>query len=250
MGPTGEGLWKGIKGDSAFTNPFLNHRFEPNRLPEFMQRIEKTGDDRSFVIVSAVVVERYLDALLEAIAPTYRHLSEKREFTFSLKLDLLSSLKLIPPHIVRVADCLRKIRNEFAHDLDCDQLERLDPRLKSALAQNVRELYDKQASSYPSAREMFKALTFLAIVGYEDYRPNLAILREKIDDQVFSDQLQKESQKRLMAKIESMQSKAPTRVEEKQGFRYEYYEGGVVNISPVDPEHPATTLNLDPSDLV
>jgi len=69
-------------------------------------------------------------------------------------------------------------------------------------------------------------------------------------DQVFRDQLQKESQERLMAKIESIQSKAPTRVEEKQGFRYEYYEGGVVNISPADPEHPPTTLNLDPSDLV
>jgi hypothetical protein len=51
-------LWSGEEGSCVFTQPFINHKFQLLNLPDFLQRIESTGDERSFVIVSAVVVER------------------------------------------------------------------------------------------------------------------------------------------------------------------------------------------------
>jgi hypothetical protein len=82
LGPTGKGLWLGAEGTSAFTQPFIDYSLGLNRLPGFLERIHRTDDDRSFVIVSAVVVERYLDALLESVAPGYDHLIEKKNSRF------------------------------------------------------------------------------------------------------------------------------------------------------------------------
>lgn len=250
VGPTGNGLWVGEDGASAFTRPFIDYSFRPNRMPSFLDRIHGTGDDRSFVIVSVVVLERYLDVLLEGLLPGYDDLVKKREFTLSLKLGLLNALRLIPPHIVQIADLMRRVRNEFAHNLDCDKLENLKNSLKVALAQRVGESYGDAKPYSSSHREMFKALTFLALVGLESYRVNVAVLRERMDDGSLSESLKLECEKRHRDKVNSLSSQAPKRIVEKDGWRYKYFDLGVVAIEPIDPDNPPTTVNLDPRDLL
>lgn len=250
VGPTGKGLWVGEEGSSVFTQPFIDYSFQPNRMPGFLDRIQRTGDDRSFVIVSVVVLERYLDVLLEGLLPGYNDLVEKREFTLSLKLGLLNALRLIPPHIVQIADLLRRVRNEFAHNVDCDKLENLKDSLKASLAQRVRECYGDAKPYSSSLHEMFKALTFLALVGLESYRVNVAILRERMDDGSLRSTLKLQSEQRHTDKVKSLSSQAPTKIVEKDGWRYKYFDLGVVAIEPVDPDNPPTTVNLDARDLV
>jgi len=237
--------WSGDVGSSVFTEPFIDHEARPNQLPGFLQRIESTGDDRSFVIVSAVVVERYLDALLGAFIPKYNLLTEKREFTFSLKLDLLSAMRLIPPHILQLADVIRQVRNEFAHELDCNRLDELNSGLQSSMAQRTRDFYGEGDPHSSSPRMMFKGLTFAALAGFEIYRTNLSILREKMDDGILAAALGKECHERFMARIAAMKDRGPVKVEEREGWRYKYYDGGLVDISPVDPNNPPATVNLD-----
>jgi hypothetical protein len=69
-------LFTGEKGESIFTHAYTDFQLSPNELPAMLKRMENTGDDRSFVLVSAVVVERYLDVLLTAFAPGYEALAK------------------------------------------------------------------------------------------------------------------------------------------------------------------------------
>ena len=244
-GPTGKGLWVGVVGESIFTEPFIDSEFRPNQLPTSLQRIYNTGDERSVVIVSAVTVEAYLDSLLQEIMPGFLKFTENKDITFSLKLGMLKAVRLIPPHIVETADLIRRIRNEFAHDLDCSKLERLKDGLKAAMAHRVYQLYGKAEPYSNSAREMFRSLTFFVLAGFAAYVPNLAILRKKFNDGSLTDSLKKECLERHIARIKSITNKEPSRVVEREGWRYRYYEHGVVDVGPIDPKNAPTVLNFD-----
>jgi hypothetical protein len=89
----------------------------------------------------------------------------------------------------------------------------------------------------------------VALVGLEAYRVNLAILREKLDDGTLSRSLQTECNQRHTGKIELIRNQAPKKVEDKDGWRYKYYDHGVVEIGPVDPNNAPTTIHLNPADL-
>src|SRR2546430_2053361 len=116
----------GKPGDSAFTKPFLSlgSLEEANaRHPEFYRRMESSGDDRSYVLVAVMVVESMCDDILRKVIPGFNTLRDNRDFGFSLKIELLRALRLIPPAIPRCADCVRQVRNEFAHNLSIDKIE-------------------------------------------------------------------------------------------------------------------------------
>jgi hypothetical protein len=245
----GKGLWVGEQGDSVFTEPYIDYQFQPNQLPGFLQKIDRAGDDRSFVLVTAVVVERYLDELLQAIAPGYHKLADQRDFTFSLKIELLKAFGLIPPHIVQAADLLRKVRNEFAHNIECERLQHLNEGLRTAMAQRVRELFGDETPHSSSPRAILGALTFVALAGLQSYRVNLSALRDKLEEGTLTASLKDECHKRFISQIEATKTQSPLRVEERQGWRYTYYEKGIVDISPADPNNPPTTVNIDISEM-
>ncbi len=96
------------KGESVFAEPFIDYHWSLNSLPSFMQRAQAAGDDRSFVIFSFVVIERYLDELLEAIAPGYQGMKSNSGFTVSLKTEMLIALHLVPPRIPQAIGMVRR----------------------------------------------------------------------------------------------------------------------------------------------
>lgn len=243
-------LFVGEKGESIFTHAFTDFQFSPNELPAILQRMENTGDDRSFVLVSAVVAERYLDVLLTAFAPGYEELAKNKDFAFSLKIELLRSLRLIPPHFMRAADLIRRVRNELAHNIDCDKLEDIAERLRNAMSSLVRELFGDGTPNSSSARAMFRALCFVVLAGLQSFRTNVVILRETLDQGDLVDQLRRECHTRFMSRIETIKNEKPIRVEDKQGWRYSYYCHGVVDIAPCDAQNPPTTINLDISEVM
>jgi len=238
--PREAGLFVGQKGEAAFTEPFIDYRWSANELPKFIQRLYAAGDDRSFVVFSLVLIEKYLDALLEGIAPGYQTLKDNRDFTVSLKIELLKALRLVPPHILRAADLVRKSRNEFAHE-ELERLEQLSPRLRDPIVNLVRQTLGNLPSYFSSGRETFRALIFVALAGLRAYRPNFLILREKLEEGALIDELKQECHKRFMEGIELKKNRKPLRVEEKEGWRYTYYEDGLVSIVVVDSNNPPNT---------
>lgn len=143
---------EGPKGDSLFWRPLM-YCFPPSEqgklqveLNDFFEHFKATQDDRSLVLVGALVVEHSLDGLLRAYVPGYQTLAQNRDFTFSMKIDLGQSLRLVPSRVVDDADFLRKLRNEFAHNLSTKSLDELPGSMLRSL--------DSRVTSYnPSRRE-------------------------------------------------------------------------------------------------
>jgi hypothetical protein len=119
-------------------------------------------------------------------------LAEKRDFTFSLKVEVLRSLKLIPAHILHAADLIRKVRNEFAHDFKVETFADCNKSHVQVLHQLAAETFgDKDPPRSP--RDAFRDVTFLALAGFQSYRANFRKFRQKLDDRSLIEQWKKES---------------------------------------------------------
>lgn len=186
----------GPPGETVFYRKLASIEWEEEwnqEVPALFARLERAGDDRSLVLFSALLVEAQLDALLAIWIPRYKvKLQESLSFTFSMKLELLDAMRLIPRIIVRCADVVRDVRNKFAHKLECDRLEEMKEKWPDLCAR-VKAAYDDDYPHHvpfpqpPSSdlRAQFDYVAFTAICGLRTYRVNLAALREKIDSEEF-----------------------------------------------------------------
>ncbi|MEH1844422.1 MAG: DUF4145 domain-containing protein [Nostoc sp.] len=126
------GLCDGKFGDSLFRKPFT-HLLRKNELPELFKKVEGMNDHRLLAIITALLIETRLDNLLGLFLPRYSKLLNASNFTFSMKINLLEALNFVPPSITTAAHCLRKIRNEFAHDLSKVDFSSIEEPLKRSL---------------------------------------------------------------------------------------------------------------------
>ena len=241
-------IFCGDKGECVFTEPFIEWTSPVQELPGILQRIEKTGDDRSFVLLSAVVVERYVVELMKNLSPGFAKLADNRDLTFSLKIELLRALRLIPPHILLAADLIRRIRNDFAHDFETDSLAKCNRKHREAMRKTVLEIFGENQLT-TSERDCFKTVTFLALAGLQAYRTNFRKLRAKLGDARIIDEWKMECHDEFVEKVKSVKSGAPVRIEERGGWRYTYYEEGLASIEAISSDDPPTTLDIDLTNL-
>src|ERR1700722_9432227 len=108
---TNKGLFSGVEGESLFSEPLMI-LFRENPLPELFRKVQHLQDDRLLAIVTALVVEDRIDAALKSFLPRYARLTEKGDYTFSMKISLMEALGMIPPRLLSAATLLRQIRNE------------------------------------------------------------------------------------------------------------------------------------------
>jgi len=227
----GKLIFRGEEGGSLFTKPF----FYPFRedFKELLEKIRRTKDDRSLAIVSALIVEYYIDDLLKTWIPEYKKLAESRDFTLSMKISLLDAFKLIPHHILKCADCLRKIRNDFAHNLDIDSFEKIKQENKNALKEMYEYLFGTSTSQGKSIRKLFEKIAWFAITGIWAYKPNIAILREVIQSNDFLRELEKKSETKVNEIVKNILEDCK-KIEFKEDLKIERFSKGVVRISRVN----------------
>jgi hypothetical protein len=65
-----------------------------------------------------------------------------------------------------------------------------------------------------------------------------------LTDGALTEALKKQCFERHDSRIKSITSKEPLRVMDKEGWRFKYYENGVVEVGPIDPKNAPTVLNL------
>lgn len=137
-------FFDGEKEESLFEKPIIRI-FKKNELPELFKKVDGLDDHRLLTIVTALLVENRIDKLNFAFFPKYKLLYEDTNFTFSLKIKLIESLNVIPPLFCHAANCLRQIRNSFAHDLDFVHFEDLKKDSKTEKILNKLITYASQA---------------------------------------------------------------------------------------------------------
>lgn len=121
---------EGQKGDSLFSSPFKypcdEKDFEETikKINSYLEKYYETSDDRAFALIGALTVENELDNFLSKWIKDYKHIANNKDFSFSFKVDLAISSKLIPKKILNAIEPIRRIRNIFAHHLDIDTFEK------------------------------------------------------------------------------------------------------------------------------
>lgn len=114
----------GEKG-SSLLNEFLMPTDEQeiqeylNRLRRKLEKYKMTSDHRALAIIGALIVENELDKFLSIWIKGYN----EKEHSFSAKVKLAISLKLIPQKILDAIEPIMLIRNVFAHDFEIDTFE-------------------------------------------------------------------------------------------------------------------------------
>jgi hypothetical protein len=190
------------KKSSVFTQPFfknINVRKWNDEMGPFYKRINSLKDDRSFVILITTIIEFHTDRLLGIAIPGYeKNLLKDSAITFSIKLNLLKSLNLLPPQIFNLSDCVRKIRNEFAHNVEIDNIS----DIKLSGSNNVKLIMSLEGlcneySQYLTYskhkqndyREKFKDIASFVIHAFREYEPNFIFFRKEIDTVEFENTL-------------------------------------------------------------
>jgi hypothetical protein len=178
-----------------------------DKTHELFNRIANTGDDRSKIILAGIIVEFYLDRILKELFVDYKNLTERSDFTFSFKIALLKSLRLIPGNVITMCDCVRRVRNVFAHNLDIDDIDQADKSIKN----QVHQLY---ITNNPEGRENSSIKKFEVVYrlgsGYlRTYEKNVKLLREKLDNPDFEKELQQLNEERMHDYHENLMKNGP-----------------------------------------
>jgi hypothetical protein len=158
------------------------------RIDKEIKRIFQMDDDRLLALVSALLVEEAIDTLLRELMPGYGKLLENIGFTFSLKIDVLRALHLVPFRLIANADLIRKLRNEFAHYLEVDSFSSLDSGRLEELKRRCTALAP-ELSILETHSQRFMVLAAVTTSSFYMMRPDVRELNGLLrEDRVFLSQ--------------------------------------------------------------
>ena len=152
-------------------------------IDDMWSHIGDLPDDRLVVLVGALCIENSIDALLGAIGPGFRT-QDGADFTFSSKIKIARSLRMLPARILNSCDLIRQIRNEIAHNLEIKEFSHLDQKYLQRLGAHVTEF--NTAERPPTGyRLWFRDLVSFTTLSLIVYSNQVERLREYLGTSVF-----------------------------------------------------------------
>ena len=124
---------------------------------EYLNALDLSSEnDRAFILISAVALEDQIYKILKSLLPLIKCLEDNKEFTFSFKINLLKSFDLYNPRVFDFLHLIRKIRNNFAHDLTISEFENLQSVMISQIDQCLKKIESQRIFS--SVRDKIEAI--------------------------------------------------------------------------------------------
>ncbi|MBF04964.1 MAG: hypothetical protein CMP76_16920 [Flavobacterium sp.] len=166
-------------------------------LPPFFKRLNNIEDDRSFVILATSVLEYQIDRFLKAFIPNHQILINDKTNLFT-KINLIRAFNLIPEHFPDMLDNIRKIRNDFAHNLKIDSFNDANESEKlPGHIEEMRRLWDKFQNDMcywqndKPLRLMFKDIWRVCVEGLRVFESNVRLFRQETEKKEFINHLNK-----------------------------------------------------------
>lgn len=147
------------------------------------------ADDRAFVLVGALIIENGVDELLYSYVPGFKSIIDNWDFTFSLRIELARALRLVPARLLGGADAIRRVRNDFAHDLKIRSLQDLKSSRLESLTSHLSK-FNPQWVEGTNHRLNFEQLVTLTALGLLLYSRHTQILNSFIRHEGLADLLQ------------------------------------------------------------
>lgn len=169
-----------------FKNAVVDHRINEamKAFQNTSNALEQAQDDRALAVVYALAVEGALDRAIRAFCPGYDRLVENRDVTFSVKVEILESLALIPPHILRAIEPVRQIRNEFGHNLEITRFNDLQRKRLASIDSHLEKLtpgFNRRLGT----KERLRTLTGTIVLALLLFSHQIMLLREYIESAEF-----------------------------------------------------------------
>lgn len=210
------------KGDAIFYTPIV-HSSEleiasielKKKVTDYFQNVAQLKDDRLLVLTAELLVENAVDSYLSAIMPTYeKELADNRDLTFSLKIAIAKELRFSPSKFFDGADTVRRVRNEFVHNLEIKTFEKLKPKLVKEMEAILTTYFPKKPLTDRTLREQFKSLALFTMVGINGYVMNVRSLNSFLRDDAFLEILGNFLNEREVKQKRTNHSKTPQKLDE------------------------------------
>ena len=147
---------------------------------DYLSAFELSSEnDRAFILVSAVALEDKIVNILETLLPSINSLKDNKEFTFSFKINLLKSFDLYNLRVVEYLHLVRKIRNEFAHNLNIADFENISNNTINHIDQCLKILETKRTCN--KVRDKIEVIVnwlFWELIALEPYSKKLREIME------------------------------------------------------------------------
>jgi hypothetical protein len=184
---------QGIQGESIFyftmsacVSPDMVAGLQ-QKIDETLERVRELNDDRLLVLVGALIVENAIDELLAAIMPGFKSLQDKRDVTFSIRIEITKALQVIPTRILNCADFVRRVRNDFIHDLSIDTFDKLTPSELQSMRDRLRSFNSQVVEDNA---KVFSRLVLWITIALYTYTIHVSQLNDFIRDSGFLSGLQ------------------------------------------------------------
>lgn len=200
-----KGFFDGEEGESLFNKPFFDVISE-NNVPELFKKVDGLDDHRLLAIVTALLVENRVDAILKLVFPRYKLLLEKQEFTFSMKLTILEALRYLPSSIVKASHAIRKVRNAFAHNMNLVHFDDLEDKVKKrVMVSSWNQTYGQAHKELPDdLHTVFKNISFYSVFGLDTYMSNISAFHSKVYTPDFINTLKNDISRRSNELLETV----------------------------------------------
>lgn len=224
----GADIFDGETDESLFTEPFsdifkktLDETFE---VHELFKKTAGAGDERSLGVIAALIIENRLDRILGALMPDYDKVAER--WSAALKRGVLSAMRICPEHIIDCAQCVQQIRNDFAHDLNKDRFDKIEPKHLATLTRLFQGIYGRQEANNKSLREKFMGVAYVAFHGLDLYTRNVEVLMSEIRKAEFVQMLKDKAHQELSEQLGSIENEPEIKTDE--GNLIVTRKGGVI----------------------
>lgn len=190
-------VYVSLKDDCLFQKQFelWEGRDMNEDLPPFFKRLNKIEDDRSFVILATSVIEYQIDRFLQCYIPDHQILINDKT-NLVTKINLIRAFRLIPNHFPNMLDCLRNIRNDFAHNLSIDSFE--DSEKSEKLPTHLKDLdrlwhmFESDMCYWKEGKPMrlkFKDVWRVSLEGLRVFESNVRLFRQETEKMEFIEHL-------------------------------------------------------------
>jgi hypothetical protein len=159
-------------------------------VQRYIQHIADLKDDRLYALVADLLAENAIDNYLLELMPKYKkELADNKDFTFSLKIAVAKELRLSPAKFFKGADVLRKIRNEFAHNLEIKNFEDLNSKFINEIDSVLETYFTKIRPTHKSIRDKFASLLINTIIELSFQTRYIRSLNSYLRDDAFCNNL-------------------------------------------------------------
>jgi hypothetical protein len=116
-------------GSDNMVSGMITHMFDEISKDvrfQYIMRVEKKSTDIPTVLIGHLLLEYLMNRIIEKKCKSPKKIIEHpRDYPFSVKLQIIYSMELLPDHIFNNIAKINKIRNGLAHNLDFHETDRI-----------------------------------------------------------------------------------------------------------------------------